>query len=269
MFTLMLIVILFLGHAFWVYVELSELSNQYYTVGEVGYRNLYDAEKLESALLDTAIGEQGYLLTGEAGFLELYSTGREQMEAALSRLSANIEPGSPDGQLLEKIRRDAKDWVVQLAEQNIAWRRSGGGGQQSAARLDLMPRINKGKKAIDAIRSDISGLIEAFQNDRREQLALINALHRRLVYQITLSTVSAVIIVLILWFVLWGRLRLTEKNYLLLAEQEGRLKVMVKHLEAASKLKSEFLANMSHELRTPLNAVIGLPRCCKSRLTVL
>jgi signal transduction histidine kinase len=48
--------------------------------------------------------------------------------------------------------------------------------------------------------------------------------------------------------------------------QQRRLKVAQRELEAASSHKSEFLANMSHELRTPLNAVIGFSEVLQMRM---
>lgn len=264
-FALGSIVVLFVGHAFWMYLELSELGGQYLAAGEVGYRDLYDAEKLESVVLDAVIGEQGYLLTGEASFLELYSAGREQIEAAFARLSADIKPGTPSWQVFEKARLGVEGWLVQTAEKNIAWRRNGVNGQQPLSWPEIKARIDSDGEAVKKIRGNISDLVDMLRRDQQGRLALIDTLHSRLVYQVSFSTVSAVSVVLFLMLLLWGRVRFIEKNNLLLAEQEGRLKAVVRQLESASRQKSEFLANMSHELRTPLNAVLGFAQVLRKQ----
>ena len=44
----------------------------------------------------------------------------------------------------------------------------------------------------------------------------------------------------------------TERDRLLLSEQEARLKA-----EELNKSKDQFIATLSHEPRTPLNAIVG------------
>jgi signal transduction histidine kinase len=110
--------------------------------------------ELRSALVDQETAVRGYLLSGERGFLDPYTSGQateKQVAAQIETLLAD-QPAALD-QL--RIARDrAAQWRTTYAEPMIAAATSGAGG---AAKVD-QNQITQSKNAFDAVRGDMAKL---------------------------------------------------------------------------------------------------------------
>jgi signal transduction histidine kinase len=112
------------------------------------------ALRLESAMVDEETGVRGSLLTGRAGFLDPYRSGRTvqlRAQAELTRLSAGVDVG--------ELRRDLAladeaigAWALGYAEPTIERVRLRGRLQSDDAQLDA------GKARFDRLRVALGGL---------------------------------------------------------------------------------------------------------------
>jgi signal transduction histidine kinase len=124
------------------------------------------ALSLESALVNEETGVRGYVLTGQASFLEPYRSGLEGEGSALGTLVANEDAaGATVVAEVEMVRRRAQTWrVTYVAPALLHRRRLGSRSIQS----DLM-----GKQLFDAVRASLArlqGALEARDAQTRAEL---------------------------------------------------------------------------------------------------
>ncbi|HZQ34308.1 MAG TPA: PAS domain S-box protein [Dehalococcoidia bacterium] len=162
------------------------------------------AGSLDSAMLNMETGERGYILTGEASFLQPFQQGQLQYAAAVAsarRLTAQM--GGERPALLDRTAAAATAWQ-QNAAAAIAAR------QQQGAAPDAT--LQQGKTLFDAYRGAITPLLQRTAADR-DALSrdLRNADRRR-----TLATAGSALLTLLLvggfGLLLWQRLRLAGRQ---------------------------------------------------------
>ncbi|MBV9252392.1 MAG: PAS domain-containing protein [Acetobacteraceae bacterium] len=76
---------------------------------------LLHAQRLLSALQDSETGQRGYLLTGNADYLDAYNSGREEVANELDRLSALRKAGFIQRNRIEQLRAIADAKLGELA----------------------------------------------------------------------------------------------------------------------------------------------------------
>ena len=125
-------------------------------VGDVRVDEVHVAElaaaPLLSTLKDAETGQRGYLLTGDAAYLEPYVAARARLDHDLQQLQA-APPGTPDrAKHIEMIRSLA---LAKLAELGLTVGLFQSG--QADAALAIV-RSNRGKETMDAVRIEVDAL---------------------------------------------------------------------------------------------------------------
>ncbi len=86
------------------------------------HRVIQGAIRLRTLALDMENGARGYLLTGEAAFLEPYRVGETRFNESLSELTRLVEEDPEQTARLEEIGQNIRTWRRNVAEQEITLR---------------------------------------------------------------------------------------------------------------------------------------------------
>ncbi|HEU0120773.1 MAG TPA: response regulator [Bryobacteraceae bacterium] len=186
--------------------------------------------QFELSLAEAQSGHRGFLLTGEAEFLQPFSRAMESLDGQLILLREMGAARGPIGARLPQIEQLARQKMEELSvSAQAAWL----GEREFAAGLVMQGRqMSTTEKLRDAMAElELSTLNEG---ERLNQTTLSS---------MKMAALLAVICCLGL--------------FILFAVETQRTAARRRAAEHASAVKSAFLASMSHELRTPLNAVIG------------
>ncbi|MFD6059626.1 CHASE3 domain-containing protein [Rhodococcus wratislaviensis] len=79
---------------------------------------------LRTAFVDQETGQRGFALTGDPRFLEPYDAGRGKATELLAALDADLADDGPTRAAPEAVKQAARDWTAQVAEPEIAARRT-------------------------------------------------------------------------------------------------------------------------------------------------
>ena len=143
------------------YVAKTNLAQMSVTSGWVAHtRNVLDeATKIVSSAVDMETGMRGYLLAGQEQFLDPYNAGQERAYATFAELRNTVSDNPPQVQRLTNAENVLRQWQTDVAETQIALRRSIG---NSATMVDLAREVQKGRGKVyfDRFRELISTFIE-------------------------------------------------------------------------------------------------------------
>lgn len=136
-------------------------------INEVGYQRSNEAlEQIDNTtrtraalnlllqqMLDAETGSRGFLLTGDARYLEPYNAAVGEVGKSLDALRTMVPPGGPEAQTLSLMGRDIQQKLAEMAL-SVRMRQQ---GNEDAWKFVLMTDV--GKQHMDAIRANASQLI--------------------------------------------------------------------------------------------------------------
>src|SRR3954451_1262723 len=122
-----------------------------------------DAQLMLIAMLDQETGLRGYLLSGRDTFLEPYTAGRRNFEAALTSASAIAAGDAEMTRAIEQQDRVADAWEA-LAEKRIAARR------RNATTVNALAGALERKARMDRFRATNASLTRMIEARRTSQL---------------------------------------------------------------------------------------------------
>ncbi|HWX23340.1 MAG TPA: ATP-binding protein [Candidatus Binatia bacterium] len=200
-------------------------------------------DQLFSVLQDAEASQRGYLLTGNASYLEAFTNAARTFPETFARLvaSAKHDPAAREDlyelrPLIELELAELREATVRRGAEIPAASRAAAGPDQARTTMD---RIRELSKRRHDTRLDL--LSATGESTRREM---------KLVHQMTwvagLLGIGAGLFSLYFYRIDYYQER--SRRELL----EEKL-----HAEQAVREKSAFLANMSHEIRSPMNAILG------------
>ncbi|HEX2863193.1 MAG TPA: CHASE3 domain-containing protein, partial [Deinococcales bacterium] len=116
-------------------------------------RELTQLQAVEADIVNLETGERGFLLTGQAGFLEPYLRGRAQVDGDLNDLKAFAHQAGEDPAVeaaaIARVQNLVRMWLTTIAEPGIAARRN---GDANPARFEA---TGQGKAIVDEIRAQL------------------------------------------------------------------------------------------------------------------
>jgi signal transduction histidine kinase len=211
--------------------------------------------RLLSAVQDAETGQRGYLLTGEARYLEPYNSASHEVPLRLAETRATFQ-NDPDAK--DKIAKISDAITQKLAElsETVELKKAG----KSDDALAIV-RTDRGKNIMDVIRSLIGEQVEGIEAKLTgsAQSQKDNALLAR-----WFTLVAGLVIVCAALGATVTILRYTRELVTARAEMEslnagleGRVKERTADLQRANDEIQRFAYIVSHDLRAPLVNVMG------------
>jgi signal transduction histidine kinase/AmiR/NasT family two-component response regulator/flagellar basal body-associated protein FliL len=241
-----LLVTLVSGTSFWAFSEIKDAAQS----RKHTYEAINHADNLLSELKDAEVGQRGYLLTGNEAFLEPYNAVHDSVSSHLEQLRPII---------LNSAAQKHLDTLAPLIDAKMSGLAYSIELRRHHDMVAALTTVEEGKRLMDLIRVEMSGLIKIEQDALVQIEAKFQAHMRELFYIIVSTSLFMLLIAFSLSYFIYRETQQRLKNLVQL-ETQHLLEIQEetsRKLTQANQAKSEFLSRMSHELRTPLNAILG------------
>ena len=236
-------------------IALLERTAQFRADIEAQQRTEGRADRVLGLVRSMESSQRGYLLSGDAGFLEVYRETAPLIPSAMSDLQGDIDD-TPEGQALwARLAPPLNGKIHEMAETLRLY----DSGDKNAALAQV--RNGEGLRTMDAA----STTIDEIKAHERRQLDAYYADSRRqewLLLGVNIAAILLIIVVALISILIVRRANITMSGaQALLRDTNNELEAIVaartSELRAANEEIQKFAYIVSHDLRSPLVNIMG------------
>jgi methyl-accepting chemotaxis protein len=152
------------------------------------------AQSIEKDLVDMETGQRGFVITGEAKYLDPYNNGKKNWQTHYDALFGLVADNPDQQEKLKAIRKNVEDWIQVAGEKVIALRKA-----NDSRGLQQFFQEDPGKTHMDALRDQLSRFRSVEKQLTSERVAALekkngqlrNQLYMSLAFVIVVSVVSS------------------------------------------------------------------------------
>ena len=185
--------------------------------------------------------QRGYIVTGDAKFLEAYKLKESETKTYLKSMEKYFS-GKPEEEAFYKLKALTYKKLMEAKDLNGNINAVGipGGNNTQDAGINTLTEITN---TIDEINDSVSKTTKILLDNSVEY---VDASKSWSYLEISLAVLTAIAAVIIL---------ITDINTR--NKLEDDLRIAKKQADENAVMKEQFMANMSHEIRTPMNSILG------------
>ena len=195
-------------------------------------------DDLLASALDTETGERGYLLTGEAAYLEPYFSGVASARKSMARLRSLVQD-SPVQLANVDTLQGALEEKLRLSANAVKVRR-----EQGVAPAIALTASDRGKMAMDAIRAELSQMTTEEVRERQVRVDQLAAASRTAIISAVVTSLIGAALTLFIFLLLVRTARSRQRQRWLQSAQVGLSEAM-RGEKTVPQLASDILAFLS------------------------